>query len=163
MCSLCGVCVCVRAPAHVRVVMRVSVRMQQKSVPVCASVHAHVRILPANPSQGHSSDQLACISLQSLSITPSISSLLAEFLTLSSSNLNFISVLCVFTGTVPTKFAAALVEHPDARRENENRTFLKRLGTPQEIAGAVAFLVSSDASYVTGETILVGGGMHARM
>ena len=66
-------------------------------------------------------------------------------------------------GTVPTKFAAALVEDPTQRRLNESRTFLGRLGTPSDIAAAVAYLVSSDASYVTGETILVGGGMHARL
>ena len=66
-------------------------------------------------------------------------------------------------GTVPTKFASALVEDPQQRKANEDRTFLGRLGTPREIAAVVAFLVSSDASYVTGETVLVGGGMHARI
>ena len=37
---------------------------------------------------------------------------------------------------------------------------LKRLGLPKEIAGAVSYLVSEDASYVTGETIYVNGGMY---
>ena len=37
---------------------------------------------------------------------------------------------------------------------------LKRLGLPEEIAGAVSYLVSEDASYVTGETIHVNGGMY---
>lgn len=37
------------------------------------------------------------------------------------------------------------------------------LGEPDECAGAVAFLVSSDASYVTGETIVIGGGVHSRL
>ena len=67
------------------------------------------------------------------------------------------------TGTIPTKFASALVEDAQQRRLQEDRTFLGRLGTPAEIAATVAYLVSSDASYVTGETILVGGGMHARL
>ena len=35
------------------------------------------------------------------------------------------------TGTVPTKFASALVETPEMEEANKNRTFLKRLGTPQ--------------------------------
>lgn len=42
-------------------------------------------------------------------------------------------------------------------------TNLKRLGTPQDIAGAVAFLSSPDASYVTGETLVVAGGMQSRL
>ena len=37
---------------------------------------------------------------------------------------------CV-AGTVPTKFASALVETPEMAEANKNRTFLKRLGTPQ--------------------------------
>ena len=46
---------------------------------------------------------------------------------------------------------------------NKNRTFLKRLGTPGDMAAAVAYLASEDASYVTGETIVVAGGMHSRL
>ena len=34
------------------------------------------------------------------------------------------------------------------------------LGTPEDVAGAVAFLVSEDARYVTGQTIHVNGGMY---
>jgi NAD(P)-dependent dehydrogenase (short-subunit alcohol dehydrogenase family) len=38
-------------------------------------------------------------------------------------------------------------------------TLLRRLGTPEEVAGAVAFLASEEASYITGETLGVSGGM----
>jgi 2-hydroxycyclohexanecarboxyl-CoA dehydrogenase len=38
-------------------------------------------------------------------------------------------------------------------------TQLRRLGTPDEVAGAIAFFASDDASYVTGETLGVSGGM----
>jgi 2-hydroxycyclohexanecarboxyl-CoA dehydrogenase len=38
-------------------------------------------------------------------------------------------------------------------------TLLKRLGTPGEVAAAVAFLASAEASYITGETLAVSGGM----
>lgn len=38
-------------------------------------------------------------------------------------------------------------------------TQMKRLGTPEEVAAAVAFLASDDAAYVTGETIGVSGGL----
>lgn len=40
---------------------------------------------------------------------------------------------------------------------------MNRLGTPDEMAGVVSFLVSDDASYITGETILATGGMAARL
>ncbi len=38
-------------------------------------------------------------------------------------------------------------------------TQLRRLGQPDEVAAAVAFLASEDASYVTGETLGVSGGL----
>jgi 2-hydroxycyclohexanecarboxyl-CoA dehydrogenase len=39
------------------------------------------------------------------------------------------------------------------------RTQMRRLGTPAEVAAAVAFLASDEASYITGETLGVSGGM----
>ena len=37
---------------------------------------------------------------------------------------------------------------------------LNRLGSPEEIAGVVAFLASDTAAYITGETLHVNGGMY---
>lgn len=38
-------------------------------------------------------------------------------------------------------------------------TSLKRFGTPEEVAGTVAFLVSDDAAYITGQVIVIDGGL----
>jgi len=35
---------------------------------------------------------------------------------------------------------------------------LGRMGTPEDVAGVVAFLASADAAYITGETVIVAGG-----
>jgi NAD(P)-dependent dehydrogenase (short-subunit alcohol dehydrogenase family) len=40
-----------------------------------------------------------------------------------------------------------------------NSTALKRSGQPEEVAAAIAFLASEDASYVTGQTLNVSGGL----
>jgi dehydrogenase/reductase SDR family member 4 len=64
---------------------------------------------------------------------------------------------------VPTKFSSALFESPDAKEANEAMTLLGRLGTPEDMAAAVAYLVSDDASYITGETLVVAGGMQSRL
>jgi 2-hydroxycyclohexanecarboxyl-CoA dehydrogenase len=44
-------------------------------------------------------------------------------------------------------------------RTMENATQLRRMGTPDEVAAAVAFLASEEASYITGETLGVSGGL----
>ena len=45
----------------------------------------------------------------------------------------------------------------------ERVNFTCSFGKPSEIGGAVAFLVSDDASYMTGETMVVGGGYPTRL
>ena len=47
----------------------------------------------------------------------------------------------------------------DARRAAEDSAPMKRLGTPEDVAAAAMFLASPDASFITGETILIGGGV----
>ncbi|PRW59949.1 tropinone reductase-like 3 [Chlorella sorokiniana] len=72
-------------------------------------------------------------------------------------------VNCVCPGIVPTKFAAALVASPELEEANKSRTLVGRLGTPGDMAAAVAFLASDDAAYITGEAIVVAGGMQSRL
>jgi NAD(P)-dependent dehydrogenase (short-subunit alcohol dehydrogenase family) len=47
----------------------------------------------------------------------------------------------------------------EARRETESRIPMRRLGRPQEVAAAVRFLASDDASYITGSLLKVDGGI----
>ncbi|MEM9751285.1 MAG: SDR family oxidoreductase [Pseudomonadota bacterium] len=48
---------------------------------------------------------------------------------------------------------------PKLREDMSGMTLLRRLGEPQEVAGAVSFFASDDASYITGEVLSVSGGM----
>jgi glucose 1-dehydrogenase len=70
-----------------------------------------------------------------------------------------IRVNAVGPGTIATEMAArAVLDDPETRRTVLSRTPIGRLGDPDEIAKAVSFLASDDASYVVGQTVYVDGG-----
>lgn len=69
-----------------------------------------------------------------------------------------IRVNAVGPGSIDTEMMAGVNANPEAFRMAMSRTPLGRPGTAREIADVVAFLCSSKASYVTGETIYVDGG-----
>ena len=64
---------------------------------------------------------------------------------------------CVAPGFIETDMTDKLPE--DVREAILGKIPLKRLGSPQEVAQVVSFLASDEASYITGETIHVNGGM----
>jgi NAD(P)-dependent dehydrogenase (short-subunit alcohol dehydrogenase family) len=67
-----------------------------------------------------------------------------------------VRVNAVAPGIVKTAFAQALYE---GREEKVVKGYpLKRLGVPADISGAVSFLLSSDSSWMTGQTIVLDGG-----
>ncbi|PPE73165.1 3-oxoacyl-ACP reductase [Solimonas fluminis] len=68
-----------------------------------------------------------------------------------------ITVNVVAPGFIDTDMTQKLGE--DARTALQNQIPLERLGKPEDIAAAVAFLASKDAGYITGETLHVNGGM----
>ncbi len=68
-----------------------------------------------------------------------------------------VRVNAVAPAVVKTKFAEALYE---GREDAVARAYpMKRLGTPEDVAGAVSFLLSSDSSWVTGQTLTIDGGV----
>ena len=68
-----------------------------------------------------------------------------------------IRVNAVAPAVVKTAFATALYE---GREEQVAAAYpLKRLGVPDDIASVVAFLLSADAAWVTGQTVVVDGGL----
>lgn len=69
-----------------------------------------------------------------------------------------ITVNCVAPGFVDTEMTRALAEAQ--RGKLLERIPLGRLGTPEDVAHAVAFLASDAAGYVTGATLHVNGGMY---
>jgi 3-oxoacyl-[acyl-carrier protein] reductase len=68
-----------------------------------------------------------------------------------------ILVNAVAPGFIETDMTAAMT--PEARAALSGQIPLERLGSPQDIAGVVAFLASSYADYITGQTLVVDGGM----
>jgi 3-oxoacyl-[acyl-carrier protein] reductase len=68
-----------------------------------------------------------------------------------------ITVNAIAPGFIDTRLTAAL---PDEMKTMLlERTPLNRFGTPEDVAGAVAFLVGPDASFITGHTLTVDGGL----
>ncbi|KAG6472897.1 hypothetical protein ZIOFF_070375 [Zingiber officinale] len=72
-------------------------------------------------------------------------------------------VNCIAPGFVPTHFANFITNNDAMRKTIEDQTLLKRLGTTEDMASVAAFLASDDSSYITGETLVVAGGMPSRL
>jgi meso-butanediol dehydrogenase/(S,S)-butanediol dehydrogenase/diacetyl reductase len=70
-----------------------------------------------------------------------------------------IRVNAVSPGSIATALTAPLWNVPGEEERNVDRTPLKRLGRPEDIAKVVAFLCSDLASFITGQNIVVDGGM----
>jgi NAD(P)-dependent dehydrogenase (short-subunit alcohol dehydrogenase family) len=70
-----------------------------------------------------------------------------------------IRVNAVSPGTIDTPFHAQIkATKPEVFASWANSIMLGRLGQPEEVAGVISFLASKDASFITAETIQIGGG-----
>jgi len=70
-----------------------------------------------------------------------------------------IRVNCIAPGLIRTDFARALWDDPDNLKQLNGAAPLGRIGEPDEIAGAAVFLASAASTFVTGQTIVVDGGV----
>jgi NAD(P)-dependent dehydrogenase (short-subunit alcohol dehydrogenase family) len=70
-----------------------------------------------------------------------------------------VRVNCIAPGLVKTDFARALWEDPENLKRRTATTPLRRIGEPHEIAGAVAYLASDASTFMTGQTIVIDGGV----
>jgi NAD(P)-dependent dehydrogenase (short-subunit alcohol dehydrogenase family) len=69
-----------------------------------------------------------------------------------------IRVNCIAPGLIRTEFARALWEDERTLRAATSDAALHRIGEPDEMAGAVVYLCSPAASFVTGQTLVLDGG-----
>jgi 3-oxoacyl-[acyl-carrier protein] reductase len=69
-----------------------------------------------------------------------------------------ITVNVVAPGLIETDMTRAITE--SARNDWASKIPLRRLGTPDDVASAVCFLASDEASYITGQVLAVNGGMY---
>jgi 7-alpha-hydroxysteroid dehydrogenase len=69
-----------------------------------------------------------------------------------------IRVNAVSGGPIDTDALKAFVNYEEVKAETVKRSALNRMGQPEDIAGAVYFLCTDEASWITGQTIVVDGG-----
>lgn len=72
-----------------------------------------------------------------------------------------IRVNCIAPGLVRTDFARALWEDPERLRAAEEKAPLRRIGEPEDIAGAAVFLAAPASRFMTGQIIVADGGVTA--
>lgn len=69
-----------------------------------------------------------------------------------------IRVNCIAPGLIKTEFARALWENEAILKQSTATAALRRIGLPDEMAGAVVFLASPASSFMTGQTMVLDGG-----
>jgi NAD(P)-dependent dehydrogenase (short-subunit alcohol dehydrogenase family) len=70
-----------------------------------------------------------------------------------------IRVNAVAPGVVRTRISEWVIDHPVLGPEYLRKLPLGRFGEPVDVANAVAFLASAESSYITGQTLILDGGL----
>ena len=70
-----------------------------------------------------------------------------------------VRVNCIAPGLIRTDFARALWDDPENLQRRTASTPLRRIGEPDEIAGAAVFLASQAGAFITGQSIVIDGGV----
>ena len=69
-----------------------------------------------------------------------------------------VRVNCIAPGLIKTDFAKALWENPETLKAATRGTPMRRIGRPEEIAGAAVYLAAPASTYMTGQVMVVDGG-----
>ncbi|MCP4005940.1 MAG: glucose 1-dehydrogenase [bacterium] len=69
-----------------------------------------------------------------------------------------VRINCIAPGLIRTDFARALWENPVIYEQTVKNYPLRRIGEPEEVAGAAVFMASASGSFITGQTIVIDGG-----
>jgi NAD(P)-dependent dehydrogenase (short-subunit alcohol dehydrogenase family) len=120
--------------------------LREREAPGCIINVASVAGLMATPLQGCYAMTKAAV----LSMTKTLSVELAP---------SKIRVNAIAPGFVDTRLAAAITQNDSLRAMIEQRTPLRRVGVPDEIAGGALYLASDSAAFLTGHTLVIDGGM----
>ena len=72
---------------------------------------------------------------------------------------NNIRANCISPGIIKTRFAKALWDNPEILKNTTSKAPLRRIGAPDEVAGAAIFLASDAGSFITGQNIVIDGGV----
>jgi NAD(P)-dependent dehydrogenase (short-subunit alcohol dehydrogenase family) len=136
----------VNLKGYFRMARDVARHLRGRSAPGAIVNISSVAGLEASPLQGAYGATKAAV----ISITKTLAFELAS---------SGIRVNAIAPGLVKTRFASALTENDAILAEVLRKTPLSRCAEPSEIAGAALYLASDAASYVTGHTLVVDGGM----
>lgn len=74
-----------------------------------------------------------------------------------------IRVNSIAPGIIDTDFPESLKDEPEYREFRVHFTPLQRIGKPEDVTGAAIFLASGESDFVTGETIVIDGGVSIHM